>query len=62
MMASVRTPNFGRDDPLAALDEYIAVSGRFRASDRLLHRRLRGLAALGPAALTLSGMQQPGRQ
>jgi AcrR family transcriptional regulator len=35
-------------DPLAALDAYIAVFGRFWGSDRLLHRRLRGLAALDP--------------
>ena len=37
---------FRLPDPLAALDAYIAVFGRFWGSDRLLHRRLRGLAAL----------------
>jgi AcrR family transcriptional regulator len=35
-------------DPLAALDGYVAVFGRFWGSDRVLHRRLRGLAALDP--------------
>jgi AcrR family transcriptional regulator len=39
---------FRNDDPLAALGDYIAVFGRFWGSDRLLHRRLRGLAALDP--------------
>ncbi|HLX51745.1 MAG TPA: TetR/AcrR family transcriptional regulator [Streptosporangiaceae bacterium] len=39
---------FRRDDPLAALDEYIMVFGRFWGSDQVLHRRLRGLAALDP--------------
>lgn len=39
---------FGLPDPLAALDDYIAVFGRFWGSDRVLHRRLRGLAALDP--------------
>ncbi|PWT72383.1 MAG: TetR/AcrR family transcriptional regulator [Chloroflexi bacterium] len=39
---------FSRPDPLDALDEYIAVFGRFWQSDRLLTRRLRGLAALDP--------------
>lgn len=39
---------FRLDDPLAALDAYVAVFGRFWGSDRLLHRRLRGLAALDP--------------
>src|SRR5579859_4904193 len=32
----------------AALDEYIMVFGRFWGSDQVLHRRLRGLAALDP--------------
>jgi AcrR family transcriptional regulator len=39
---------FSRSDPWTALDEYIAVFGRFWQSDRLLTRRLRGLAALDP--------------
>ena len=39
---------FSRDDPLAALDDYVAVFGRFWGSERVLHRRLRGLAALDP--------------
>jgi AcrR family transcriptional regulator len=39
---------FSRPEPLDALDEYIAVFGRFWQSDRLLTRRLRGLAALDP--------------
>jgi AcrR family transcriptional regulator len=39
---------FSRPDPWTALDEYIAVFGRFWQSDRLLTRRLRGLAALDP--------------
>ncbi|HEY2578740.1 MAG TPA: TetR/AcrR family transcriptional regulator [Streptosporangiaceae bacterium] len=39
---------FRRNDPLTALDDYIAVFGRFWGSDRVLHRRLRGLAALDP--------------
>jgi AcrR family transcriptional regulator len=39
---------FGQPDPLAALDDYIAVFGRFWGSDRMLHRRLHGLAALDP--------------
>jgi AcrR family transcriptional regulator len=39
---------FSRPDPREALDEYIAVFGHFWESDRLLTRRLRGLAALDP--------------
>ncbi len=39
---------FRRPDPLAALDDYIAVFGRFWGSDRRLHRRLHGLAAVDP--------------
>ena len=39
---------FGQSDPLVALDDFIAVFGRFWGSDRLLHRRLRGLAAVDP--------------
>ena len=39
---------FTRPDPWDALDEYIAIFGRFWQSDRLLTRRLRGLAALDP--------------
>jgi AcrR family transcriptional regulator len=39
---------FSQPDPWDALDEYIAVFGRFWQSDRLLTRRLRGLAALDP--------------
>lgn len=37
---------FRQAEPLDALDEYIAVFGRFWESDRLVTRRLRGLAAL----------------
>lgn len=37
---------FRQADPLDALTEYIAVFGRFWNSDRLVTRRLRGLAAL----------------
>jgi AcrR family transcriptional regulator len=37
---------FQQSDPLAALDEYIKVFGRFWGSDRLVTRRIRGLAAL----------------
>jgi AcrR family transcriptional regulator len=39
---------FGQSDPLVALDDFVAVFGRFWGSDRLLHRRLRGLAAVDP--------------
>ena len=39
---------FRRPDPLDALDEYITVFGHFWQSDRLVTRRLRGLAALDP--------------
>ena len=39
---------FRQADPLNALAEYIAVFGRFWNSDRLVTRRLRGLAALDP--------------
>jgi AcrR family transcriptional regulator len=39
---------FVQPDPLVALDDFIAVFGRFWGSDRLLHRRLHGLAALDP--------------
>ena len=39
---------FGQPDPLVALDDFIAVFGRFWGSDRLLHRRLHGLAAVDP--------------
>jgi AcrR family transcriptional regulator len=35
-------------DPLAALDDYIAVFGRFWGADRLVMRRVRALAALDP--------------
>jgi AcrR family transcriptional regulator len=37
---------FRQPEPLAALDEYITVFGHFWESDRLVTRRLRGLAAL----------------
>src|ERR1700719_4474852 len=37
---------FRQPEPLDALDEYITVFGRFWESDRLVTRRLRGLAAL----------------
>jgi AcrR family transcriptional regulator len=39
---------FRRADALDALGEYIAVFSRFWDSDRLVMRRLRGLAALDP--------------
>jgi AcrR family transcriptional regulator len=39
---------FGRPDPLDALDDFVAVFCRFWASDRLIIRRLQGLAALDP--------------
>lgn len=39
---------FGRPDPLAALDDFVAVFGRFWGSDRLLHRRLHGLGGVDP--------------
>lgn len=39
---------FRRPEPLDALDEYIRVFGHFWQSDRLVTRRLRGLAALDP--------------
>jgi AcrR family transcriptional regulator len=39
---------FRRAEPLDALDEFIAVFGRFWQSDRLVTHRLRGLAALDP--------------
>ena len=39
---------FGQAEPLAALDGYVAVFGRFWTSSRVLHRRLRGLAATDP--------------
>jgi AcrR family transcriptional regulator len=39
---------FGQDDPRAALAELIAAFGGFWASDRLVLRRIRGLAALDP--------------
>jgi AcrR family transcriptional regulator len=39
---------FRRPDPLDALDAFVAVFGRFWASERLIHRRLHGLAAIDP--------------
>ena len=39
---------FQQADPLAALDQYIQIFGRFWDSDRLVTRRIRGLAALDP--------------
>src|SRR5919197_147205 len=39
---------FQRPDPVEALAEFIAAFGYFWASDRLVLRRLRGLAALDP--------------
>src|SRR5947209_9915691 len=39
---------FQQPDPVVALEDYIAVFGRFWTSDRLVIRRLRGLAALDP--------------
>lgn len=39
---------FRQQDPLAALDGFVAVFGKFWSADRLLHRRMRGLAVLDP--------------
>ena len=39
---------FRNTEPLDGLDEYIAVFGRFWDADRLVMRRLRGLAMLDP--------------
>lgn len=39
---------FTRSEPLEALNELVAVFGRFWASDRLVLRRFRALAALDP--------------
>jgi AcrR family transcriptional regulator len=39
---------FRQQDPLAALDDFVAVFGRFWSADRLLHRRMRALAVLDP--------------
>jgi AcrR family transcriptional regulator len=39
---------FRRPEPLEALDDYIAVFSRFWDSDRLVTRRIHGLAALDP--------------
>jgi AcrR family transcriptional regulator len=39
---------FMQPEPLDALMEYITIFGRFWQSDRLVTRRLRGLAALDP--------------
>lgn len=39
---------FRRTEPLEALDELVGIFGRFWASDRLVLRRLRALAALDP--------------
>jgi len=39
---------FGQQDPLAAVDGFVAVFGRFWSADRMLHRRMRGLAVLDP--------------
>ena len=39
---------FRQPDPLEALDDYITVFSRFWDSDRLVTRRIRGLAALDP--------------
>jgi AcrR family transcriptional regulator len=39
---------FHQPDPLDALDGFVAVFGRFWSADRVLHRRMRGLAVLDP--------------
>ena len=39
---------FQESEPLAALDRFIRIVARFYASDRILLRRLRGLAATDP--------------
>ncbi|HXZ03812.1 MAG TPA: TetR/AcrR family transcriptional regulator [Ktedonobacteraceae bacterium] len=39
---------FRRPDPVEGLDEYIRIFGHFWEADRLVTRRLRGLAALDP--------------
>jgi len=42
------TDAFQQPDPWEALDDFVAVFGRFWSTDRVLHRRLRALAALDP--------------
>jgi AcrR family transcriptional regulator len=39
---------FRQQDPLGAVDGFVTVFGRFWSADRLLHRRMRGLAVLDP--------------
>lgn len=39
---------FRRPEPVSGLDEYIRIFGHFWEADRLVTRRLRGLAALDP--------------
>lgn len=53
---------FRLPDPLAALDSYIAVFGRFWAAERTLHRRLRALAALDPDLETALTARQEWRR
>jgi AcrR family transcriptional regulator len=53
---------FGLPDPLAALDSYVAVFGRFWGAERTLHRRLRGLAALDPDLETALNARQEWRR
>ena len=53
---------FRLPDPLLALDEFVAVFGRFWSADRTLHRRLRGLAALDPDLSTALAVRQEWRR
>jgi AcrR family transcriptional regulator len=53
---------FGLPDPLAALDRYVAVFGRFWGAEPTLHRRLRGLAALDPDLETALNARQEWRR
>jgi AcrR family transcriptional regulator len=53
---------FRLPDPLAALDSYVAVFGRFWGAERTLHRRLRGLAALDPDLETALNARQEWRR
>lgn len=53
---------FCRPDPLDALDAFIAVFGHFWAADRLVIRRLQGLATLDPDFAQVVGGRQGWRR
>src|SRR5690349_14114919 len=54
---------FQKPDPLDGLDEFVAVFCRFWASDRVVFRRLRALAALDPELKQeLAAREQGARQ